>query len=115
MGDSLHKAAVWYGNCLRAGIGPGKSPAFVWVLILCPPALLVALVLWLPVHAALQQGIPMSGYIHTVGKHGNQDTESIQSIVNLDVGILVVCVPLLVSTLAYLFGWLGRSAEDGSV
>ncbi len=57
----------------------------------------------------------MSGYIHTVGKHGNQDTESIQSIVNLDVGILVVCVPLLVSTLAYLFGWLGRSAEDGSV
>ncbi len=112
MGVYLHEVAVWYGKCLNTGIGPGKAPAFLWILIICPTALLIAFVLWLPVHTALQNGVPISGYIHTVDKHGNPETDSIQSIVNIDIAILIICVPLLVSTLAYLLGWLGRSDEN---
>ena len=67
MKNGLHKIAVWYGKCLSAGIGPGDppAPAYAWILIICPTALLIAFVLWLPVNTAIQSGVPITGYIHT--------------------------------------------------
>ena len=80
--------------------------------MLCPTALLIAFVLWLPVQSALQHGVPITGEIHTVNKHGTPETDSIQSILNIIIPILVICLPLLLTTIAYLAGWLGSFRED---
>ena len=54
----------------------------------------------------------MTGEIHTVNKHGVAETDSIRSILDIVVPILVICLPLLLSTIAYLAGWLGSFKQD---
>lgn len=110
----MNKIGRAYGKRLSLRVGPGENPTpiYVWILILCPTALLIAVALWLPAQSALRHGVPITGNIQTVDKHGFSETDSIQSIVNIDVSIFVVCLPLLFSTIAYLIGWLGNFRED---
>lgn len=63
--------------------------------------------LGMPYFVALSHGVPLNGNLQGIDKHGCPFTQAIRPVVTLCLGICAVCIPLLLSGVAWLRGWFG--------
>ena len=115
-GKPLHRLAVFYNNLLMAPSRPDQIPPVMYLLIFCPLALLGVIALGLSYFIDLWHGVPLDGSVPCYSdlKHGGgrESLCAVRPPVTVSLIICAVCIPLLLSVIACLRGWLGNDDEQ---
>ncbi len=112
----MHRLACLYAKWLATECGPSQTAVAVWLLVLCPIAVLLAALSGIPGVQALRRGVPFDGSFTWVGSdkygHTGVSTYPMRPILTVDTIIFFLGIPLFLSALAFVLGWFGREQWD---
>jgi hypothetical protein len=106
----LHSLAVWYARWLM-NAGDGEAPKIIFILVFAPLALLAAFVIGIPYDTALWHGASINAQVYGCDTHGRCEAQPIRPYVDIQVTLICVSLPLLLSAIVCLRGWLGQDSE----